>query len=68
MNIAKNMEFVFVAVIAAVTFTGVASAALPKIAHHAAAPQVLAQADTKMQVVTIVGHRMTAAEKARSAN
>ena len=64
MNIAKNMEFVFVAAIALVTFTGVASAALPQVAQRA----VVVQADTKMAVVTIVGKRLSAAEKARLGN
>lgn len=61
MNIAKNMEAVFIAAIALVAATSFATAAVP--AHHkagaAATPFV-----GKMQVVTIVGKRLTAVEKA----
>jgi hypothetical protein len=62
MNIAKNMEAVFVSAIALAAATSFATAAVP--AHQdsgtKAAPFV-----GKMQVVTIVGKRLTPAEKAR---
>lgn len=61
MNIAKHMEAVFIAAIAVVAATSFATAAVP--AHHkasaAAAPFV-----GKMQVVRIVGKRLSAVEKA----
>lgn len=60
MNIAKHMEAVFIAAIAVVAATSFATAAVP--AHRkasAAAPFV-----GKMQVVTIVGKRLSAVEKA----
>jgi hypothetical protein len=62
MNIAKNMEAVFVAAIALVAATSFATAAVPARQHPgaAAAPFV-----GKMQVVTIVGKRLSATEKAR---
>ena len=68
MNIAKNMEAIFVAVIALVSATTLATAAVP--AHHLqAAAHVakasVAKADTPaMQVVTVSAKRLTAAEKA----
>lgn len=61
MNIAKHMEAVFIAAIAVLAATSFAAAAVP--VHHkasaAAAPFV-----GKMQVVTIVGKRLSAVEKA----
>lgn len=63
MNIAKNMEVIFVAAIALASVTGFASAAAPALhaARVAATPF-----DGKMQVVTIVGKRLGAAEKAHA--
>ena len=63
MNIAKNMEIIFVAaaVIAAAT-SYAAAAAVP--AAPAARIAVVAQADVKMPVVTVTAKRLTAAEKA----
>ncbi|MDQ2988555.1 MAG: hypothetical protein M3R60_05580 [Pseudomonadota bacterium] len=60
MNIAKHMEAVFIAAIAVVAATSFATAAVP--AHHKAT--AAAPFEGKMQVVTIVGKRLTAAEKA----
>ena len=60
MNIAKHMEAVFIAAIAMVAATSFATAAVP--AHHKAA--AAAPFEGKMQVVTIVGKRLFAAEKA----
>jgi hypothetical protein len=63
MNIAKNMEIIFVAaaVIAAATSYATAAAAP---AAPAATIAVVAQADVKMPVVTVTAKRLTAAEKA----
>ncbi len=61
MNIAKNMEVIFVAAIALVGATSFATAA-----STGAAPAAIA-APAKMQVVTIVGKRLSAVEKARIA-
>ena len=73
MNIAKNMEAIFVAAILVAGATTFATAAAP--ATRAAAPmtatvsspaaKLVAQADTgAMQVVTISAKRLSAAEKA----
>jgi hypothetical protein len=64
MNIAKNMEVIFVAAIALASVTGFATAAVP--AYHAAHASAT-PFDGKMQVVTIVGKRMSAVEKAQAA-
>ena len=61
MNIAKNMEAIFVAAIVVISATSFATAAVPAI--HAAPAVVKADA-AKMQVVTITAKRLTAAEKA----
>lgn len=68
MNIAKNMEAIFVAAIVVASATSFATAAVPAL--HTATPAapvaaVAAKADTsKMQVVTVSAKRLTAAEKA----
>jgi hypothetical protein len=64
MNIAKNMEIIFIAALALASATSLASAAVP--AHRSAVPVAL-QADpaVPMTVVTITGKRLTAAEKAQ---
>lgn len=64
MNIAKNMEAIFVAAIIVASATTFATAAVP--ATRTAAPAaVAAKADAKaMQVVTISAKRLSAAEKA----
>lgn len=59
-NIAKHMEVIFLAAIALVAATSMATAAVP--ARHGAVHA--AAFDGKMQVVTIVGKRLTPAEKA----
>ncbi len=61
MNIAKNMEAIFFVAIALIGTTALAGAAAPEQAAGATA------ATGKMQVVTIVGKRLSAAEKARTA-
>ena len=64
MNIAKHMEAIFVAAVALVAATGIATAGAP-----AAQPAGMAATAFvgKMQVVTIVGKRMSAEEKAATA-
>jgi hypothetical protein len=64
MNIAKNMEAVFITAIALAAATSFATAAVPARQHSGAnaAPFV-----GKMQVVTIVGKRLTPTEKAHIA-
>ena len=63
MNIAKNMEAIFVAALVIVGATSIATAAVPARHHHNAV--VVAQADNaKMPVVTITAKRLSAAEKA----
>lgn len=70
MNIAKNMEIIFIAALALVSATTLANAAVP--AHRAAptAPvsaRIAVQA-TPMAVVTITGKRLNAAQKAALGN
>jgi hypothetical protein len=69
MNIAKNMEAIFIATIFVASATTFATAAVP--ATRAAAPAtaptaaVVAKADSgAMPVVTVTAKRLTAAEKA----
>lgn len=62
MNIAKNMEAIFVAAIVIASATTFATAAVPA---HRAAPVVAAKANANaMPVVTVSAKRLTAAEKA----
>jgi hypothetical protein len=60
MNIVKNMEAVLIAAVAIAAAASIATAAVP--ARHQAGA-VAAPFEGKMQVVTIVGKRLTAAEK-----
>lgn len=67
MNIAKNMEFIFVAVLALASATGFANAASankrmgpPEVVKVGAAPT--------MTVITVTAKRLTAAEKAAFTN
>ena len=64
MNILKNMEVIFLAATALVLVHGFATAAMPAapVATHVATSLVAA---APMPVVTIVGKRLTAAEKAQ---
>jgi hypothetical protein len=67
MNIAKNMEIIFIAALALASVTSLASAAVP--ARRAVSPGVLqAQAAAPMTVVTITGKRLSAAQKAQLGN
>ncbi len=67
MNIAKNMEALFLAALGVALFTSVATAAVP-VRH--AVPQHAAQAtpQSDMHVVTITAKRLTTAEKAALAD
>jgi hypothetical protein len=66
MNIAKNMETIFLATLVIVGATSFATAAVPKLAHRATAPvaAVEVKADAAMPVVTVTAKRLSAAEKA----
>ncbi len=67
MNIAKNMEVIFITVLAMASVTTLANAAMP--AHRATTP-VIQQVDASapIAVVTITGKRLTAAQKAQLGN
>jgi len=65
MNIAKNMEAIFVAVVLVAGVTTFATAAAPATRAATPAAAVAVKADTgAMQVVTVTAKRLTAAEKA----
>ncbi|HEU4374834.1 MAG TPA: hypothetical protein VFS02_15155 [Telluria sp.] len=67
MNIAKNMEVIFIAALALASVTSLANAAVP--ARHAVAPAaVQVQSGAPMTVVTITGKRLSAAQKAQLGN
>jgi hypothetical protein len=67
MNIAKNMEIIFLAALALACATSLANAAVP--AHRAIAPVALhTEATVPMTVVTITGKRLSAAQKAQLGN
>jgi hypothetical protein len=64
MNIAKNMEVIFLSAVALIGAAGFAHATVPS-AKHAAPAAVAAKASTAaMPVVTVSAKRLTAAEKA----
>ncbi|GGY93225.1 hypothetical protein ACFFTM_17765 [Pseudoduganella plicata] len=67
MNIAKNMEAIFVATLVVIGATSLATASVPKL-QRAAAPApvvtVTVQNDAAMPVVVVSAKRLTAAEKA----
>ena len=65
MNIAKNMEIIFIVAVALIGSASFATAAAP-VRHHGK-PALLAKADAAapMQVVTVSAKRMSAAEKAQ---
>jgi biopolymer transport protein ExbD len=62
MNVLKNMEAIFVVAAVLATATTFATASVPAAVTEKAS--VTAAADSKMQVITIKGKRLTAAEKA----
>ena len=67
MNIAKNMEAIFVSAAVLIGATSLATAAVP--AHRAAAPAAMQMADAgKIQVVTVSAKRLTSAQKAALGN
>jgi hypothetical protein len=61
MNIAKNMEAIFLAAITLISVTSFATASAPQ---PVSSPAIYAPAESAMQVVTISAKRLTAAEKA----
>jgi hypothetical protein len=67
MNIAKNMELIFVAALAVVSMTGFATAS--DDTRKLAAPEVVkVGAVSDVMVITVTGKRLTAAEKAQLAD
>lgn len=67
MNIAKNMEAIFLAAIALASVTTFATASTP-VQRIDPPAFTQAAADMNMTVVTITGKRLTAAEKAALAD
>ena len=67
MNIAKNMEVIFVAAIALVSMTGLATASV-EARGPAPVEAVKVGAVPQMMVITVTGKRLTAAEKAQLGN
>jgi hypothetical protein len=67
MNIAKNMELIFVAAIALVSMTGLANAAAQT--RHIAPPEVVKVGSVpQMTVITVTAKRLSPAEKAQLGN
>jgi hypothetical protein len=67
MNIAKNMELIFVAALAVISMTGLARAAVQP--QRMGPPEVVKVGEVPtMTVITITGKRLTAAEKAQLAD
>jgi hypothetical protein len=64
MNIAKNMEALFVAAAVLVSAASFATAAAPKVLAAPAAPTLAAAGQAPMLTVVVVGKRLSAAEKA----
>lgn len=62
MNIAKNMEAIFIVAVALVSATGLATASAPQRLDRPAVVQ--AADDAGMTVVNVTAKRLTAAEKA----
>jgi hypothetical protein len=67
MNIAKNMEAIFIAAVALAGAASIATAAVPAAPATIVAAKA-ATAATAMPVVTITAKRLSAAEKAALAN
>ncbi len=67
MNIAKNMEVIFFGAIALISATTFANASSPVVPAKATAAVVQAAPQAPMQVVTVSAKRMSAAEKAATA-
>ncbi|MYN10312.1 hypothetical protein [Pseudoduganella aquatica] len=68
MNIAKNMEAIFIAAVALASVASFATAAVPVTAPAAPAAVVAKAPAAAMPVVTITAKRLSAAEKAALAN
>ena len=64
MNIAKNMEAIFVATLVVIGASTLATAAVPKLQRAAAPAAVVVKSDATMPVVVVSAKRLTAAEKA----
>ncbi len=71
MNIAKNMEAIFLSAVVIIGATSLATAAVPKLQRAAApaptatvATKVTVQQDGAMPVVVVAAKRLSAAEKA----
>ncbi len=64
MNVAKNMEALFVAAAVLVSAASFATAAAPKVHAAPAAPMLAAAEQAPMLTVVVVGKRLSAAEKA----
>jgi hypothetical protein len=62
MNIANNMEAIFVVAIALASATGLAGAAVP--AHLTLSPSARVASASHVAVVTVHGKRLSAAQKA----
>ncbi len=67
MNIAKNMEAIFLAAIALVSVTGLATASGPADVASRAPLSAVAPDAAPMQIVTVSAKRLSAAEKAAAA-
>lgn len=68
MNIAKNMEIIFVAAVALVSMTGLANAAATQ-SRRIEPPQAVKVSEAPaMTVITVSAKRLTAEEKARLAD
>ncbi|KQV79001.1 hypothetical protein ASD15_20225 [Massilia sp. Root351] len=68
MNIAKNMEAIFIAAVVLAGAASIATAAVPAAPATVAKAVKAAPAATAMPVVTITAKRLSAAEKAALAN
>ena len=68
MNIAKNMEIIFIAALALVSASTLANAAVPNHRAAPAAAVTVTTPATTMAVVTITAKRLSAAQKAALGN
>jgi hypothetical protein len=68
MNIAKNMEAIFIAAVVLAGAASLATAAVPGAATAAQAAVAVKASNAAMPVVTITAKRLSAAEKAALAN
>ena len=68
MNIAKNMEIIFIAALALVSASTLAYAAVPSHRAAPAAAVTVTTPATTMAVVTITAKRLSAAQKAALGN